>query len=100
MTVKTLLTALAVVLATPAIAGYNFKGNDTGGIISWSPEAELYANQTAGAHCAGYHKVAIITSIHRVYGDYIGFICAFPRGYDPVKTGAAWTSPRFWTYPR
>ena len=90
MKVKPLLTALALVLATPAVAGYDFKGNDTGGIISWSPEAELAANHTAASHCARYNKAAIITSIHRVYGDYIGFICAFPRGYDPVKSQAMW----------
>ena len=96
MTVKPLLTALVLVLATPAAAWVEwdgFRGNDTGGIIPWSQEAELMANQRAGMHCGRFNKVAIITSIHRTYGDYIGFICAFPRGYDPVKQ-ATWSSVR------
>ena len=96
-TVKPLLTALVLVLATPAAAWVEwdgFRGNDTGGIIPWSQEAELMANQRAGMHCGRFNKVAIITSIHRTYGDYIGFICAFPRGYDPVKQQATWSSVR------
>jgi hypothetical protein len=40
---------------------------------------------TADRHCAAYHKVARITSVHPRYGDYVGFACRFPRGYDPVK---------------
>lgn len=56
-------------------------GNDTGGIIPWSPENELVAGATAGGHCAGYGKYARITSVYRQYGHYIGFACAFPRGY-------------------
>jgi hypothetical protein len=94
MRLKPLLTALTLaLLATPAAAWVEFdgfRGNDTGGIIPWSQEAELSANQRAGSHCARFNKVAIITSVHRVYGDYIGFICAFPRGYDPVKAQAMW----------
>ncbi|HVG50801.1 MAG TPA: hypothetical protein VM867_04125 [Xanthobacteraceae bacterium] len=88
MFVKSLLVAGAILAAVPAQAqwyGYEFKGNDTGGIISWSPAAEATAGARAAAHCASYNKVAVITSVHRIYGDYIGFICAFPRGYDPVK---------------
>jgi hypothetical protein len=90
MTIKPLLTALALVLAVPAQAGWfdALQGNDTGGIIPWSPGIEQVAMERAGAHCATYNKVAAITSVHRVYGDYIGFICAFPRGYDPVKDRA------------
>ena len=93
MPIKSLLTAaILLAAAAPVQAGYEFKGNDTGGIISWSPEAELTAGQRAGSHCAMYNKVAVITSVHRVYGDYIGFICAFPRGYDPAKSQALWWS--------
>ena len=29
----------------------------------------------ASEHCARYAKTAHITSVHRVYGDYIGFRC-------------------------
>ena len=95
MPIKPLLTAVVLLAAVPAQAqfyGYEFKGNDTGGIISWSPQAEMTAGQRASNHCAMYNKVAVITSVHRTYGDYIGFICAFPRGYDPVKSQALWWS--------
>jgi hypothetical protein len=52
-------------------------GNDTGGIIPWSPAAEHYRVVIASDHCALYGKVARITSVHRQYGDYIGFRCLF-----------------------
>jgi hypothetical protein len=56
------------------------KGNDTGGMISWSCEAELMAQQIAGEHCAWYGKYHRITSVHRMYGDYISFQCLWnPR---------------------
>jgi hypothetical protein len=57
------------------------RGNDTGGMIVWTPENEMLAFAAADAHCAGYSKVARITSVYRQYGHYIGFACAFPRGY-------------------
>jgi hypothetical protein len=62
-----------------------FEGNDTGGIIAWSPEVDLIYHDIAAAHCACWNKVPEITSVHRWYGDYIGFRCHFPRGYDPRK---------------
>ena len=64
-------------------------GNDTGGIIPWSPDNQIARREIAGDHCARYNKRAHITSVHRRYGDYIGFTCYFPRGYDPVRD---------WTY--
>jgi len=51
------------------------RGNDTGGIIPWSCESEALAHEIAGAHCAGYGKFHRITSVHRYYGQYIGFNC-------------------------
>jgi hypothetical protein len=56
-------------------------GNDTGGMIPWSPENEKQAHEMTVAHCAYYGKEAYITSIYRQYGNYIGFACAFPPGY-------------------
>ena len=50
-------------------------GNDTGGIIPWSCEAEATAQQRADNHCGFYGKSARITSVHRFYGQYIGFHC-------------------------
>lgn len=62
-----------------------FEGNDTGGIIAWSPEVDLIYREVAAAHCAAWNKVAEITSVHRWYGDYVAFRCHFPPGYDPRK---------------
>jgi hypothetical protein len=51
------------------------RGNDTGGIISWSCENEVAAPVIAAAHCAGWGKYPRITSVRRQYGDYIAFNC-------------------------
>jgi hypothetical protein len=73
---------------------FGINGNDTGGIIPWSPALRAYGYHAAAqAHCEGYHRVARITSVHARYGDYVGFACEFPRGYDPVKAGRWWWSP-------
>jgi hypothetical protein len=82
-----LIGAGAMLSWTPARADWvpSFKGNDTGGIISWNPEVSLIYKEVAAEHCSRYNKVAFITSIHPNYGDYVAFVCAFPRGYDPVK---------------
>jgi hypothetical protein len=87
-----LLAFALVALASTAHAGwYETWGNDTGGIIPWSPAVRGVFKEAAADHCARYNKIARITSVHPWYGDYIGFTCAFPRGYDPVK---AWYGPR------
>src|SRR3974390_1038294 len=49
-------------------------GNDTGGIIPGSPEAEHNALELAQANCARHRKYAVITSVHRQYGDYIASV--------------------------
>jgi hypothetical protein len=86
MRLRAIIAVCAFALAaTAAQAGYVFKGNDTGGIISWSPEVAYTYKEIAAAHCFRYNKVAFITSVHPQYGDYVGFVCAFPQGYDPVK---------------
>lgn len=60
-----------------------FKGNTTGGIIAWSPEADAVRHELAAEHCARYGKIPRVTSRHRRYGEYIGFACYWPRGYEP-----------------
>ena len=78
------ILALMVVLAaglSAAQAQLYISGNDTGGMIVWSPENERVASAAAHGHCAAYGKDAYITSIYRQYGHYIGFACVFPRGY-------------------
>jgi hypothetical protein len=61
-----------------------FEGNDTGGIIAWSPEAHRHRHAIAADHCARYGKVHRITSVMPRYGDYIGFACYWPRGSSGV----------------
>ena len=95
------LAAVTVVLslcggAAHAVNGetwsvFGINGNDTGGIIPWSPALRAFGYHAAAqAHCGGYHRIARITSVHARYGDYVGFACEFPRGYDPVKAGRWW----------
>ena len=81
----------ALLLLAPwggAGAGMGFlTGNDTGGIIAWSPDNQRNARAIAADHCAHYRKVARITSIWPRHGQYIGFACTFPRTYA-VRRGA------------
>jgi hypothetical protein len=56
-------------------------GNDTGGIIPWSPQNQRVAHQWASAHCAQYGEYARITSVHPWYGDYIAFACDWHPPY-------------------
>ena len=53
----------------------NIKGNDTGGMMIWSPRNERMAQEWADAFCHGHSKYARITSVHRQYGEYIAFNC-------------------------
>ena len=55
------------------------KGNDTGGIIPWSPENELMAFEIAQAQCGNYHKFAVATSITRGPGNYIAYKCVWDQ---------------------
>ena len=76
-------------LASAAQAGFfgiwGGHSNDTGGIIPWSPDIAYSYREIAAAECARWDKIAVITSVHRVYGDYVGFACVYPRWYDPRK---------------
>jgi hypothetical protein len=74
-------TALCVGLLLSACAGPGpgLTGNDTGGIIPWSPANRVLAVEWAQAHCARYGKIARITSVQAQYGGYIGFACRFDR---------------------
>jgi hypothetical protein len=68
------LCVIGMLLATGAQAQV-YRGNDTGGIIPWSCENEADAKAIAADHCARWDKYARIISVHRQYGDYIGFAC-------------------------
>jgi hypothetical protein len=60
---------------------YGSKGNDTGGIIPWSPENEKNAFAIAEANCKWNGKFPVATSIHRVPGDFIAYRCQ----WDPPR---------------
>jgi len=89
---------LAVALVLNAFAtsagfagpGPGLTGNDTGGIIQWTPDVDLTYRDIAAAHCARWNRLAGITSVHRTYGDYIGFQCIYDRRFDPRKAGLPW----------
>jgi len=61
----------------PFMGVYGPKGNDTGGIIPWSPENERRAYDYAQENCSYYNKYAVPTSIHRVPGDFITYSCVW-----------------------
>jgi hypothetical protein len=76
------LAVAAIAVATPAAAFINdvppLKGNDTGGIITWSPITHDYRDHIAQEHCAFYRKLHRIRSVRTGYGNYISFECFFP----------------------
>jgi hypothetical protein len=76
---KSIYLAAAMVLAglSQTNAGSFVNGNDTGGIIPWSHEAQINRKLIAAEHCAHYDKDARITSVYPQYGNYIGFACFF-----------------------
>jgi len=79
------ISAVAVALGGSATAwaigaefagpGPAVTGNDTGGIFPYSPGVEPIYRQIAGDFCARWGRFAKVTSFHRVYGDYVGFVC-------------------------
>ncbi len=77
--------ALLLTLGSFALMGcvgvHGPAGNDVGGIIPWSPENELHALEIAQPTCARYNKYAVISSVHRQYGDYIAYRCR----WDPPR---------------
>jgi hypothetical protein len=61
--------------ASPAGHRPGITGNDTGGIIPYAPELDGAYDQIAQDYCARWHRLSQITSMHRVYGDYVSFVC-------------------------
>jgi hypothetical protein len=64
-----------VARATFAGPGPWITGNDTGGIIPYSPDLEGVYERIAADYCARWHRLSHVTSVHRIYGDYISFVC-------------------------
>jgi len=72
------LALLGVTLtATVSRADYvpPFKGNDTGGIISYSFVGNADVRAMAVDHCASYGKVVKLTGVQASYGGYLSFAC-------------------------
>jgi len=69
------LAASGTALARFAGPGPGVTGNDTGGIIPYSPDLEDSYRDIAAAYCARWGRLSHITSVHRKYGDYISFVC-------------------------
>jgi hypothetical protein len=78
-----------MLIATPLTGAHAwigpFEGNDTGGIIAWSPANQRAARTIAAEHCARYGKLSRITSVWPRYGQYIGFSCRLPVSYFVVR---------------
>lgn len=91
------LIALAVVFLPLAAQAGNLPGtymtgitaNDTGGVIQWTPEIAHVYREIAAEYCARWNRLASITSVHRRYGDFVGFVCLYDRRYDPRKAWLA-----------
>jgi hypothetical protein len=93
------VAALAALSSGPSPAhagaagpGPGVTGNDTGGIIQWTPAIAYSYKAIAVAHCARWRRYAGISSVRHVYGNYIGFQCVYDRRYDPRK---GWLPPAY-----
>lgn len=94
------LIGMAVALFSASADAQVTRGNDTGGIIPWSCENEVDAPAIAGAHCASWNKYARITSVHRIYGDYIGFQCLWRPGIARYQIPAVRTRASCYAHAR
>ena len=66
-----------------------FKGNDTGGIISYNLVGHADVRAMAIDHCARYGKVVKLLGVQPTYGGYISFSCRWvPYGSNerPIRT--------------
>jgi hypothetical protein len=67
-----------------------FKGNDTGGIISYNLVGAADVRAMAIEHCARYGKVVKLLGVQANYGGYISFSCHWvPYGANerPLRVG-------------
>jgi hypothetical protein len=55
--------------------GPGITGNYTGGIVPYQPAPAATYRQMAEDFCGRYGRRGIVTSIHRIYGDYVSFVC-------------------------
>ena len=88
---RVLFSLLGLVLISSGAQAQIYRGNDTGGIIPWSCENEAEAHLIAAAYCARWDKYHRITSVHRRYGDFIGFNCLWAPHKNPFVLPAVHT---------
>lgn len=69
------LCGLMICGAAQADTVPSFKGNDTGGIISYGLVSQTDTRAMAIAHCAQYGKVVKFLAADNTYGGYISFAC-------------------------
>jgi hypothetical protein len=93
MAMRTLLSAFIFVLLSVGAQAQVYRGNDTGGIIPWSCENEAMAQRIAAAYCARWDKYHRITSVHRQYGNFIGFNCLWSPYVDRYALPVVHTRP-------
>jgi hypothetical protein len=80
--IRKVLIAMGLVVSASLAGcgvGPGLTGNDSGGIINWTPENQAIWRDWAMQHCWRYGKVAKLEAIHAHYGEYISFTCEFPR---------------------
>jgi hypothetical protein len=75
------LIAAAATLTSGAARAFDyvppFKGNDTGGIISYSLVGHADIRDLALDHCARYGKGVRITGVQAYQGGYLSFACVW-----------------------
>ena len=86
-----LIAAGAMLSSAPSRADFvpAFKGNDTGGIITYELAQRADARQLAVDHCASYGKVVKFLAVDAHYGGYVSFACRWvPYGANnrPLRT--------------
>jgi hypothetical protein len=74
-----LVAAAATLMCGAARADYTppFKGNDTGGIISYSLVGHADIRDLALDHCARYGKGVRVTGVQPYQGGYLSFHCVW-----------------------
>ena len=88
-----LLAVCGMLACVPAQADYvpQFKGNDTGGIISTNLIGQVDIRAMAVDHCARYGKVVKLLGVQASYGGYVSFACRWvPYGANERPLRAAY----------
>jgi hypothetical protein len=80
-------TMLCLIAGTARSGNFAIWGNDSGGIIPWSPAVDDVYREVANEHCAIYKKIAHIISVRHDYGEFISFACV-NSNLDPIKGSA------------